>query len=105
MKIIKFPIDRQLDQMDCGPSCLKMIAKYYGKYYSLPYLRDLCGNTREGGSLAGISPASETIGIRSLAVRCPITALVTKVSLPVIVHWEDKHFVVIGVANLVGRSS
>ncbi|WP_312340645.1 peptidase domain-containing ABC transporter [Sphingobacterium sp.] len=95
MKITKFPIDRQLDQMDCGPACLKMIAKYYGKYYSLPYLRDLCGNTREGVSLAGISHASETIGIRSLAVRCPINALVTKVPLPVIVHWEDKHFVVI----------
>ncbi len=95
MKIIKFPIDRQLDQMDCGPACLKMIAKYYGKYYSLPYLRDLCGNTREGVSLAGISHASETIGIRSLAVRCPINALVTKVPLPVIVHWEDRHFVVI----------
>ncbi len=88
-------MDRQLDQMDCGPACLKMIAKYYGKYYSLPYLRDLCGNTREGVSLAGISHASETIGIRSLAVRCPIDALVTKVPLPVIVHWEDKHFVVI----------
>ncbi|WP_286733941.1 MULTISPECIES: peptidase domain-containing ABC transporter [Sphingobacterium] len=95
MKIIQFPMDRQLDQMDCGPACLKMIAKYYGKYYSLPYLRDLCGNTREGVSLAGISHASETIGIRSLAVRCPIDALVTKVPLPVIVHWEDKHFVVI----------
>lgn len=39
-----------MDAKDCGPACIKMIAKYYGKYYSLQYLRDLCGITREGVS-------------------------------------------------------
>ncbi|WP_293924837.1 cysteine peptidase family C39 domain-containing protein [Sphingobacterium sp. UBA6320] len=95
MRIVKFPLDRQLDKMDCGPSCLKMIAKYYGKYYSLPYLRDLCGNTKEGVSLAGISHAAEVIGIRSLALRCEIDDLIFKVPLPVIVHWDNNHFIVI----------
>jgi len=57
-----FPIDRQLDMMDCGLANLKMVAKYYGKYYSLQYLRDLCGNTREGVSLAGISYEAGNIG-------------------------------------------
>lgn len=42
-----FPIDYQMDSQDCGPSCLKMIAKYYGKYYSLQYLRDKCGITKK----------------------------------------------------------
>lgn len=69
MKLNNFPLDRQLDMMDCGPASLKMIAKYYGKYYSLQYLRDLCGNTREGVSLAGISHGAETIGLRSLAAH------------------------------------
>ena len=35
MKLNSFPHYLQLDAMDCGPSCLRMIAKYYGKSYSL----------------------------------------------------------------------
>src|SRR5690606_10472484 len=90
-----FPIDRQLDMMDCGPASLKMVAKYYGKYYSLQYLRDLCGNTREGVSLAGISHGAESIGLRSLAAHCTLEDIVEKVPLPVIIHWDNSHFVVL----------
>ena len=32
---MKFPHYLQLDAMDCGPTCLRMIAKFYGKNYSL----------------------------------------------------------------------
>jgi len=67
MNLKSFPLDRQLDMMDCGPACLKMITKYYGKYYSLQYLRDLCGNTREGVSLAGLSHGAEIIGLGCLS--------------------------------------
>jgi len=95
MQLNKFPLDRQLDMMDCGPACLKMIAKYYGKYYSLQYLRDLCGNTREGVSLAGISHGAETIGLRTLAANCTIEDLINKVPLPIIIHWDNSHFVVL----------
>ena len=35
-----FPHYQQLDSMDCGPSCLRMIAKYYGRSYSLQNLRE-----------------------------------------------------------------
>ncbi|MEN5436600.1 peptidase domain-containing ABC transporter [Sphingobacterium faecium] len=95
MDLRKFPLDRQLDMMDCGPACLKMIAKFYGKYYSLQYLRDLCGNTREGVSLAGISHGAETIGIRTLAAHCSVTQILEKVPLPIIMHWDNSHFVVL----------
>lgn len=95
MSFTSFPIDRQLDMMDCGPASLKMVTKYYGKYYSLQYLRDLCGNTREGVSLAGISHGAETIGLRSLAAHCSLQDIVEKVPLPVIIHWDNSHFVVL----------
>ncbi len=95
MSIKNFPLERQLDIMDCGPACLKMIAKYYGKYYSLQYLRDLCGNTREGVSLAGISHGAERIGLRSLAAHCSIQDVINKVPLPIIIHWDNSHFVVL----------
>lgn len=90
-----FPLDRQLDMMDCGPACLKMVAKYYGKYYSLQYLRDLCGSTKEGVSLAGISHGAESIGIRTIAAHCSISDLLFKVPFPIIIHWDNSHFVVL----------
>jgi ATP-binding cassette subfamily B protein len=55
----RFPHEYQMDAKDCGPACLKIIAKYYGKYYSLQYLRDLCGITREGVSFLDIRPFSK----------------------------------------------
>ena len=95
MMLKNFPLDKQLDMMDCGPASLKMISKYYGKYYSLQYLRDLCGNTREGVSLAGISHGAEVIGLRSLAAHCSTQDLIDKVPLPIIIHWDNSHFVVL----------
>ncbi|WP_145856922.1 peptidase domain-containing ABC transporter [Pedobacter suwonensis] len=95
MKYSAFPSDRQMDMMDCGPSCLKMIAKHYGKFYSLQYLRDKCGVTKEGVSFADLSHAAEEIGLRSLSLKCSIDDLLYKVPLPVIVHWDNSHFIVV----------
>ncbi|GLU55563.1 peptidase domain-containing ABC transporter [Dyadobacter frigoris] len=95
MMFNKFPSDMQMDMMDCGPACLKMIAKYYGKYYSLQYLRDLCGNTREGVSLLGIGHAAEKIGLRSLSAKCTLEDILYKIPLPAIIHWNNNHFVVV----------
>ncbi|RBQ07841.1 peptidase domain-containing ABC transporter [Pedobacter miscanthi] len=91
----KFPNDRQLDIMDCGPACLKMIAKYYGKFYSLQYLRDKCGITKEGVSFLDMSHAAESIGLRTLSLKCTINDILFKIPLPAIVHWNNSHFVVV----------
>lgn len=90
-----FPHEYQMDAKDCGPACLKIISKYYGKYYSLQYLRDLCGITREGVSFLDISYAAEKIGLRSLSVKTNIGDLVEKVPLPCIIHWDGNHFIVV----------
>jgi ATP-binding cassette subfamily B protein len=84
-----------MDAKDCGPACLKIIAKYYGKYYSLQYLRDLCGITREGVSFLDISYAAEKIGLRSLSIEADIEGLVKTIPLPAIVHWDNDHFIVV----------
>ena len=65
---------KQLDSMDCGPTCLRMVAKHYGKSYSLPFLREKCYIDKAGVSLKGISEAAELIGLRSLAVKIPLSA-------------------------------
>ncbi|MFZ1523339.1 MAG: cysteine peptidase family C39 domain-containing protein [Saprospiraceae bacterium] len=70
---IKFPFYKQLDSMDCGPTCLRMIAKHHGKTYSVQFLREKCYINRAGVSLKGIAEAAELIGFRSLAVKIPLT--------------------------------
>jgi len=89
-----FPFYKQYDAMDCGATCLRMIAKYYGKNYSLETLREKTYITREGVSLLGISEAAEKIGFRTLGVRLSIEKLL-EVPLPCIVHWRQEHFVVV----------
>lgn len=90
-----FPFTKQLDAMDCGPACLKMVAAYYGKKYSVQKLRKAAYITREGVSLLGISDAAESIGFRTLGVRIDFEKLVQENPLPCIVHWQQKHFVVV----------
>lgn len=92
--IDKFPHYRQLDSMDCGPTCLRMIAKYYGRTYSLQALREKAFITREGVSMLGISEAAESIGFRATGVRITLEQLKNECPLPCILHWNQNHFVV-----------
>lgn len=93
MKI--FPIYRQFDKMDCGPTCLRMIAKFYGKHYSLKSLREAAHITREGVSMMGIAEASEHIGFRSMGIKISFEQLDHEAKLPCILHWNQNHFVVL----------
>jgi ATP-binding cassette subfamily B protein len=90
----KFPFFPQHDLMDCGPTCLRMIAAHYGKQYTLEGLREKSHISREGVSLLGISEAAEQIGLRSLGVMINYDELKT-VPLPCIIHWNQQHFVVV----------
>ncbi len=85
----------QLDAMDCGPTCLRMIAKYHGKHYSLETLRQHSFITREGVSMLGISDAAEYIGFRTSGVMISFEQLVEEAQLPCIVHWKQNHFVIV----------
>lgn len=80
--------------MDCGPTCLRMIAKHYGRNYSLQYLRENSFITKEGVSMLGISEAAESIGMRSSGVKITFDQLVSEKPLPCILHWDQSHFVV-----------
>ena len=91
----KFPYYKQLDQMDCGPTCLRMVAKYHGRAYSLQSLRDLSQIGKEGVSLLGISEAAEKIGFRTIGVKVGLEQLIADAPLPCILHWDQNHFVVL----------
>ena len=84
----------QHDAMDCGPTCLRMVAAFYGKHYSLEGLREKSFITREGVSMLGISEAAEKIGFRSICVQVGYKKL-QEAPLPCIIHWNQQHFVVV----------
>jgi ATP-binding cassette subfamily B protein len=81
--------------MDCGPTCLRMVAKSYGRSLSIQHLRQLSYTTREGSNLQGLSNAAEKIGFRTMGVKVPIEKLIEDVPIPCIAHWNQNHFVVI----------
>jgi len=80
--------------MDCGPTCLRMVARHYGKNFSLQKLRDISGINRDGVSMLGISEAAEKIGFRTTGVQLSLAQL-KDCDYPIILHWNQNHFVVL----------
>lgn len=81
--------------MDCGPACLKMVAAFYKKNFSLELLRKKCYITKEGISFLGLSEAADSLGFKTIGVKIPFEMFTDNVPLPCIVHWRQKHFVVV----------
>lgn len=90
-----FPHIKQPDAMECGATCLRMVAKYYGKEYSAETMQKLCIVTREGVSLLSISEAAEYLGFRTICGRLSLEKLITQRPFPCILHWNQEHFVVL----------
>ena len=90
----KFPYYIQTESKDCGPTCLKIIAKFNGKVLNTQMLRELSETTREGSNLLTLSDAAETIGFRSLGVKISLEKL-QEAPLPCILHWNKNHYVVL----------
>ena len=90
-----YTLVRQRDAKDCGPSCLAMIVKHYGRDFNIDSIRTVCSLNREGVSLLGISKAAETIGFKTVGGRLSYDTLAFEVPLPCIVHWNQNHFVVV----------
>ena len=95
MVIMKRTHYHQLDAMDCGAASLRIVASHYGRHFSQKHLRELCHITRNGVSLLGISDAAEAIGFRTIGVKISWQQLIEDATLPCIIHWNQRHFVVV----------
>lgn len=91
----RFPHYRQYDEMDCGPTCLRIISKYYGCEFTLDYLRKLCSTNRTGSSMYDLREAANEIGFAATGIRITADELMKGELLPCIAHWQQRHFVVI----------
>ncbi|WP_431214775.1 cysteine peptidase family C39 domain-containing protein [Puia sp. P3] len=92
---MKFPVYRQLDAMDCGPACLRMVAKYHGRVVSLDHLRHKSQYAKNGVSMLGLADAAESIGLRTVGAKLTFDQLIEDAKLPGIIHWKQYHFVVL----------
>lgn len=90
----KFPHYTQTESKDCGPTCIKIISKYYGKTINTQQLRTLSETTREGSSLLGLSDAVESMGFRSIGIKLSFEKL-KDAPLPCVIHWNKNHYVVL----------
>ncbi|WP_136465407.1 peptidase domain-containing ABC transporter [Flagellimonas onchidii] len=95
LRFRNFPFFKQRDRMDCGPTCIKMIAMFYGKSFTLEDLKKKSWLTSEGATFGGLSEAAENIGFNSIAASIDLVSLKKEVRLPCIVHWRQRHFVVL----------
>lgn len=93
--IAKFPHFRQSDSNDCGPTCLRIVSKYFGKDVDLISVRKNCFIGKKGVSMAGIAYAAEQIGFETHAAKISLEELHKKAPLPCIVHWNENHFLVV----------
>lgn len=91
----RFPYYQQHDAMDCGSTCLRMVARYYGKSYSAKQLQELCTISHEGVSLLSINDAAQELGFRTVSGRITLRKLIIQKPLPCILYWNQEHFVVL----------
>lgn len=91
---MKYTFYKQLDVMDCGATCLRMVARQYGRDYSINKLRRICETGKQGVSLYAISHAAGQIGFNTLGVKTRIEDL-PEAPMPCILHWQDSHFIVL----------
>lgn len=92
---MRFPFYKQYDTTDCGPTCLKSIAEYYGRKYTIQYLRECCSIGMDGVSLLDVSETAENIGFRTKMVKITLEQLRNSVVCPCILFWRQNHFVVL----------
>lgn len=90
-----FPFFKQVSVIDCGPACLQMVAKFYGKDYELAILTELVGLNSKGASLFGLSEAAQQVGFNTLSVKITLQEMREKELLPCIAHWRRKHYIVV----------
>ena len=93
---MKYAIVRQHSEEDCGAACLATIAKHYGRTFTIARIREAVGTGTRGTTLLGLRRGAEGLGFQARQVKAdPHTAKLDLAPLPVILHWEGKHWVVL----------
>lgn len=79
---------------ECGLACLTMILNYFGKSYSLHYLKNIYGSSLEGFNLYEIANIAKKEKLIPMPFEIDEEEFLN-LKLPCIAHFKDNHFVVI----------
>jgi HlyB family type I secretion system ABC transporter len=90
----QYPFIQQQSSSDCGAACLAMVSQYWGKRFSLNFLRESAGVGRSGVTLKGLARAAEGLGFQVSPVRASLNKLANQKN-PWIAHWQGYHYVVV----------
>lgn len=85
---------RQSDASDCGAACLAAILRFFGRYTTLRDVVAICPPGRDGIRAARIVSAANSFGLNSRVLRAGVQQL-AEISTPAILHWENRHWVVL----------
>src|SRR5262245_2410922 len=94
MRRKRVPVVLQMNAVECGAACLAMILTYHGRHTTLTQCRDLLRIGRDGVTAQAIARTARSLGLRVRAFSAPLDDF-KYVPLPVIVHWNFDHFVVV----------
>ena len=83
-----FPHYQQLDATSCGPTCLRIVARHYGKLIPQAEAEEIVHKGKHGVDLLSICKAAEEVGLRTLPVSCDMVALVRQGRFPFVAHWN-----------------
>ncbi|MEN8701792.1 peptidase domain-containing ABC transporter [Bacillus infantis] len=90
----RVPFVEQMSQTECGLACVAMIAAYYKHEVPLFELRDHIGNGRDGNTLYDLYKVAKDLKFEPQSYKLKAGQL-SKLSLPAILYWDHKHFVVL----------
>lgn len=93
-KLRKFPLVKQIDEMDCGAACMAMICRHFGRKVSRVRIRELLFTSTDGTSLRGLCRGAEGLGLAARSVKASMRN-VDQMPLPAIIHWGGNHWVVL----------
>jgi ATP-binding cassette subfamily B protein len=85
---------QQMEAAECGVACLAMVLDYHGASIPLHELRDQCGTSRDGNSALQLLKTGQALGLRGRGLKLDLAQLQTA-RLPLILHWQFNHFVVL----------
>jgi len=97
----RFPLYYQLNEMDCGPTCLRIISKHFGKSLNPNYIKNNSSYSKTGITFKGLALLADKLGYRSMGVKMPFQSQeedeldLFNAPLPLIAHWNQSHFVVV----------
>ncbi|NHN34760.1 cyclic nucleotide-binding domain-containing protein [Paenibacillus sp. S3N08] len=84
----------QQSEMDCGPTCLTMIARHYGMNAGVNRMRERCNVGTEGTSMLMLVKTAESLGFQAQGIKAT-PAILRELSGPLILHWEGNHYIVV----------